>query len=465
VKSTVEPLEGTPGKKLVKLSIEVDESEFDRDIDAAFRKIAREVRIPGFRPGKAPRRILEARLGAAPAREQALRDAIPQYLAKAVREHEVDIIAPPEVDITGGQDDGPVAFDATIEVRPQVMVPGYAGLRVELPAIEVSDEDVEGPIEAERRRNGELTDVDRPAARGDYVTIDLAATRDGEPVPGLNTEDWLYEVGRGWIAEDFDDHVIGATTGDELTFTSPPSGTEEPADFTVTVKKVQELVLPELTDEWVADTIGEPDTVEAWRSSIRERLGEVKLGQARQQLVEKAMAALAGLVDEELPQALVDTEFRSRAERFIMELQGRGIGLEQWLQATGQDQEALTDNLRSTAAEGVKMDLALRAVAEAEDIPVDEDDVEGELNRIALRLNQKPNRVRREYERQDLLPELRADIRKRKALEWLLHHVEIVDPEGRPIDRALLLPDEEITEAAAEAAPAELPGADDESEA
>jgi trigger factor len=329
----------------------------------------------------------------------------------------------------------------------------------------VSDEDVEGPIEAERRRNGELTDVDRPAARGDYITIDLAATREGEPVPGLNTEDWLYEVGRGWIAEDFDDHVIGATTGDELTFTSTPSGTEEPADFTVTVKKVQELVLPELTDEWVADTVGEPDTVEAWRSSIRERLGEVKLGQARQLLVERSMSALAGLVDEELPQALVDTEFRSRAERFIMELQGRGIGLEQWLAATGQDQEGLTESLRSTAVEGVKMDLALRAVAEAEDIPVDEDDVEDELNRIALRLNQKPNRVRREYERQDLLPELRADIRKRKALEWLLHHVEIVDPEGRPIDRALLLPDEEITEAAAEAAPAELPGADDESEA
>src|SRR5437762_9378784 len=177
MKSTVEPLdetEGNAGRTLVKLSVEVDEAEFDRDMDAAFRKIAREVRIPGFRPGKAPRRLVEARIGTAPAREQALRDAIPHYLAQAVREHSVDIIAAPEVDITAGQDDGPVVFDATVEVRPTVIVPGYGGLRVELPAIEVSDADVDAAIDGERERHGELVDVDRPAARGDFVTLDLA---------------------------------------------------------------------------------------------------------------------------------------------------------------------------------------------------------------------------------------------------------------------------------------------------
>ena len=148
VKSTLEPLEGDEGRTLVKLSVEVDEAEFDQDIDAAFRKIAREVRIPGFRPGKAPRRVLEARIGVAPAREQALRDAIPSYLAKAVREHDVDVIATPEVDITGGEEDGPVQFDATVEVRPRVSVPGYGGLRVELPNPAVADEDVDARIDA-----------------------------------------------------------------------------------------------------------------------------------------------------------------------------------------------------------------------------------------------------------------------------------------------------------------------------
>ena len=457
VKSTVEPLEKSddnPGRTLVKLSVEVDESEFDRDIDAAFRKIAREVRIPGFRPGKAPRRILEARIGTAPAREQALRDAIPQYLAQAVREHAVDIIATPEVDITAGQDDGPVTFDATVEVRPTVIVPGYAGLRVELPPIEVSDEDVDEPIQAELRRQGDVEDVERPAARGDYVTVDLAATRDDEPVPGLNTEDWLYEVGRGWIAEDFDDHLIGATAGDELTFTTTPTGTEDPADVTVTVKKVQELHVPELTDEWVADNVGEFETVEAWRDSIRQRMGEIRLGQARQMLVERTSTALADLVDDDPPEALVTAELRQRAESFVMQLQSQGIGFEQYLAATGQDQVSLMEGLKDAAARAVRVDLALRAVAEAEDLQVSDDELDDEYARIAMRVGQKPPQVRKAYERNDMVPELRTELRKRKAMEWLLRSVEVVDNDGRTIDRSLLLPDDELSDAAAEATPA-----------
>jgi trigger factor len=456
MKSTVEPLERSAeddGRTMVKLSVEVDEAEFDRDIDAAFRKIAREVRVPGFRPGKAPRRILEARIGVAPAREQALRDAIPQYLAQAVREHEVDIIAAPEVDITSGQEAGPVAFDATVEVRPVVIVPGYAGLRVELPSIEVDDEEMDGPIDAERRRHGELVDVDRPTARGDFVTLDLSADRDDEPVPGLNAEDWLYEVGQGWIAEDFDEQVIGATPGDELSFTSTPSGTEEPADFAVTVKKVQELILPELTDEWVAENVGEFDTVQEWRDGIRRRLSDLRLAQARQMLVERVGNALADLVDEAPPEALVNADLRSRAESFVMQLQSQGIGFEQYLAATGQDQVTLMEGLKDASARAVKIDLALRAVAEAENIPVDDDDLDAEYERIAPRVGQKPVQVKKAYERGDGVPELRAELRKRKAMEWLLRSVEIVDGEGRPIERSLLLPDEDVSDAAAEATP------------
>ena len=142
MKSTLEALEGNK----VKLSVAVDETEFDKDIDAAFRKIAREVRLPGFRAGKAPRRVLEARIGIAPAREQALRDSIPLYLAKAVREHDVDLIASPEVEITSGEEEGPVGFDATCEVRPEITVPGYDGLRVELPAPEASDAEVDEAV-------------------------------------------------------------------------------------------------------------------------------------------------------------------------------------------------------------------------------------------------------------------------------------------------------------------------------
>ena len=186
MKSTVEVLEGNK----VKVSIEVDESEFDRNIDAAFKKIARDVRLPGFRPGKAPRRVLEARIGIEAARQQALNDAIPEYLSQAVREHDVDIVATPDVQLVSGEEGGTVRWDATIEVRPEIAVAGYAGLRVELPAIEVTDEDIDPLVENERRRHAKLVDVDRMTQLGDFVTLDLEGTRDGEPVPGLNVDDW-----------------------------------------------------------------------------------------------------------------------------------------------------------------------------------------------------------------------------------------------------------------------------------
>ncbi len=435
MKSSVEPLEGNK----VKISVNIEESEFDRDIDQAFRKIAREVRLPGFRNGKAPRRVLEARIGIAPAREQALRDAIPVYLAQAVREHEVDLIATPEVEITEGEETGPVAFDATLEVRPEITVPGYGGLRVELPSTEATDEEVDEAVAAELRRHGQLVDAGRPSAAGDYITVDIAATRDGEEVAGLNTEDWSYEVGQGWIADDFDEQVTGVLPGVERRFSATPKGTEEPADFVVKVTRVQELGLPELTDEWVADTIGDPDTVEAWRESIHERLSDGKLNQARNQLIGRVTEALTGLTEIEPPEALVQGDLQRRVEGMVRQLQSQGISVEQWLSATGQDSTQFIESLKPQSEQAVKVDLALRAVAAAEGIEADEGDLDAEYQRLATQVNQKPNQVRKAYERNDLVPDLVAQIRKSKALDWLLHHVEMVDPEGHELDRDLVL--------------------------
>lgn len=436
MKSTVAPLEGNK----VRLSVEVDETEFDKDIDAAFRKIAKEVRLPGFRPGKAPRRVLEARLGVGAAREQALRDGIPVYLTRAVKEHEVDIIATPEVNITGGEESGPVQFDATIEVRPTVTVAGYGGLRVEVPSVDVDPADIDGPIDAERRRHGSLVDVDRPAVKGDQVTLTLGATRDGEPVAGLNTEDWLYELGRGWVADTFDDELIGATAGDVLTFSATPSGTEEAADFTVTVTKVQELALPELTDEWVAENVGEYETVADWRKAVAERFEAIRLNQVRQAFVERTTQSLADLVDEEPPESLVNSEMSARAQNLIQQLQQQGIPFENYLAITGQTSEQLQEGLRDAAQRAVKADLGLRAVAVAESLEVDDDELEAEYARIALQVNMKASQVRKEYERQDAVASLKAELRNRKALDWLLHRVEIVDPDGKMVERSLLLP-------------------------
>ncbi len=435
MKTTLEPLEGNK----VKLSVEVEEAEFDRDIDAAFKKIAREVNLPGFRAGKAPRRLLEARIGIGPAREQALRDAIPQYLAKAVRENDVDIIATPEIEITGGEETGPVAFDATVEVRPEITVPGYGGLRVELPPVEAADEDIDEVVQNELRRAGTLADVERPVARGDQVTLDLSASRDGEEVIGLNTEDWLYEVGKGWVADVFDEQLVGASPGERLEFNATPNGTEEAADFTVHVKKVQEIVVPELTDEWVEENIGEFDTVDEWRASITERLSGMKLNQARNLLVERTTGALVELTEIDPPQAMVDNELRARLQNTISRFQQQGISIEQVLAATGQSSEEFIETLRGQSVQAIKTDLALRAVATAEGLEAPEDDIEAEYQRIAVQVNQKVNQVRKAYEKNDAVDDLKAQMRKSKALDWLLEHVEVVDTNGTPIDTALLL--------------------------
>ncbi len=431
----METLEGNK----VKLYVEVEEAEFDRDIDRAFKLIAKEVNLPGFRAGKAPRKVLEARIGIGAAREQALRDAVPQYLAKAVREHQVDLIATPEVEITDGTESGPVEFDATCEVRPTVTVEGYADLRVELPALDVTDEDLAAVHEAELKRTATLADADRPSQNGDYLTMDLVATRGGEELSGLNTEDWGYELGQGWVTDDFDEHLAGVSAGDEITFTSTPKGLDEPADFVVKVTAVQVSVVPELTDDWVADNIGEYDTVDEWNESLRASQAERKLNEARQSVVRAMNAALAELVTDEVPDAMVDADLNQRVQGIVQQFQAQGIDLGQWLAATGQSPDEFIESMRGAAVEAVKVDLALRAVAEAEALEVEPHDFEAEYARMAMQYGQRAKDIRKAYEDNEAVPELAAQIRKSKAFDWLLHHIEFVDPDGAAIDRDILL--------------------------
>ncbi|MEY2580630.1 MAG: trigger factor [Ilumatobacteraceae bacterium] len=431
--------EDAPAKKLLKLSVTIDEAEFDRDIDMAFRTIGKEVKLPGFRQGKVPRKVLEARIGLATAREQALRDAVPQYLATAVREHDIDLIATPNIEFTGGQESGPVTFDATCEVRPEITVPGYGGLRVELASPIATQADIDEAIEAELRRQGTLADVDRPIQTGDQVTLTLAATREGEPVAGLNTEDWLYQVGSGWVAPGFDGELLGASAGDEVTFTATPNGTSEPVDFVVDISKVQETELPELTDEWVSENLGEFETIEEWRAALTERIGTAKLNQTRNQFIERTTSSLAELVDIEPPESMVQADLQGRVQNTVQQFQAQGISVDQWLQVTGQDAASFVEGLKVQSQKAVKVDLALRAVGVAEGLEVTDDDINAEYARIAVQVRQKASEVRKAYEKNDAVTDLIAQMRKSKALDWLLDHVEIVDPEGNPIDRALVI--------------------------
>jgi trigger factor len=439
VKSIIETLEGNK----VKLSVEVDEVEFDKNIDQAFRKIAKEVRIPGFRQGKAPRKLLEAQIGLGAARSQAIQDAIPEYLSLAVREHNVDLIATPQIEVTKGEEEGVVGFDATCEIRPVITVPGYNGLRIELPALAVSDSEVSDAMNSERARHGTLSDVSRAIALGDHVTLDLSGTREGNPVPGLNVEDWLYEVGKKWVSPKFDDMLIGAEVGTKVEYSEAPNGTTDVAEMTVVVKKVQEMVLQELTDEWVSEHVAEFETQDAWKNSLRERMESMKLNQTRGVFVERTTAALAELVTIDAPESMVGSDLQARVRNTVEQFQAQGIQIDQWLSATGQSTEAFIESMRGESVKAVKVDLALRAVAEAQNISADEDEVDVELNRIATQAGRKVAQVRKVYEQNDAMGELVAQIRKSKAVDWLLRNSTLVDPDGNPISADTLFGEED----------------------
>ncbi len=440
--STVEALEGNK----VNVNISVDETEFERDVEVAFRKLARQVRIPGFRPGKAPRRVIEAHLGDAgkqAARAQAIEDAVPKYLAEAVKQHDIDIIATPKVDHVHGAEElgAAISFHCEMEVRPVVSVAGYAGLRVELPSTSATDAEIDDVVNNERKRHGSLVDATRAIATGDQVTLDLSAARDGVPVPGLNVEAWLYEVGRGWVADGFDAKLVGMSAGEEAKFSAVPNGNTDEAEFSVKVIKVQELQLPELTDAWVADTFGEFDTVAAWRGALRERMSESRLNQARNSVVDRVTDELAKLVDIDLPEPMVEGDLQSRVRNTVDTFQRQGIAIAQFLQITGQTEEQFIEQLREQSRKAVRVDLALRAIATDHDFTAADADLEKEYARIAQRAGVKAQRVKKLYEKNDAVGDLKAQIRKSLALEWLVREVTYVDETGAPIATDLLLRD------------------------
>src|ERR1700733_5893842 len=264
MRSSAEVLEGNK----VKLSVEVDEEELKSAVDETVRRLQREVNVPGFRPGKVPRRLLEARLGGKAIREEVIRHALPDYYAQAVEEAELDTIAAPEIDITAGEDDGPLAFDAVVEVRPRVSIAGYEGLVVTVPSPEATDEEVDAQIDRMREQFAELRDVGRPARDGDMVTVDVQATRNGEPVEELATSDFVYEVGTGMLADGADEVLRGAKAGDilQVDANESPGG----AALKILVKQVREKLLPDADDEWASDA-SEFDTLAELRDHLRAR--------------------------------------------------------------------------------------------------------------------------------------------------------------------------------------------------
>jgi trigger factor len=406
--------------------------------------------------------VLEAHIGPGVARGEALREALPDYYEQAVREHEVEPIAPPDIEITSGEESGPVQFDAVVEVRPDVEISGYESLSITVSNLVPSDADLDEQIDRLRQNHGELSTVERAAIDGDRVTINVDGSRDGEALESATAEDYVYEVGSGQIVDELDEALRGAKVGDVLTFTAEdpavhdhdPETLEEhdhrPIDFKVLVKEVRELLLPDLDDEFANDA-SEFETLAELREDLAERMGKVRKAQAGSEVRQKAAEAVAALVEVEPPEALVSQEMQQRLQDLLLRLQAQGIELDVYLQATGGSQEQLLADLKDAATEAVRLDLALRALAEAEGIVATDEDLDEELAGLAERVGQSVDEVRHQLEHADQVPAVRSDLRRRKALDWVLERIEVVDEDGNAVDVASLEePDEAEVDAVAE---------------
>ena len=432
MRATAEPLEGN----LVRLSVEIDEPEFDRALGDVVRTIARQVRVPGFRPGKVPRKVLEARMGGAGAlRTEALRESLPDFYARAVVDTELDPIAQPEIDITAGEDGGAVSFDAVVQVRPIVSIPGYDGLVVTLPGLAVTEDEIQRQIDRLRENDAELEVVERPAVDGDLVTIDLHGN-DASGAEVVGVDDYLYEVGSGSVVAELDVQLHGAKAGAILAFDAPnPNDPEQSVAFRVLVKEVKVKRLPGATDEWAAES-SEFSTVAELRADIEDRIGRVKLMQNQMALRQKSLEALSALVlDDEVPEVLVDAEVNERLHELQHRLEAQKLGLTEYFQATGTSPDELLSAVRADAQAAVKADLALRALVEAEELTLSDEELDAEVATMAERMDTTPAELRRQLDTAGRTGAVRSELRKGKALEWLLDHVDLVDEEGNPMSR------------------------------
>jgi trigger factor len=433
MRATAAPEEGNK----VRLSVEIDETEIDEALNGVMRRLSREVKVPGFRPGKVPRRVIEARMGGAAAlRGEALREALPDFYARAVTDTEVDPIDQPEIDITSGDDAGPVSFDAVVMVRPTVAIPGYQGLVVSLPALDVTDDEVTSQLDRLRATSGELVDVGRPAKEGDQLTIDIHGTRGAaeDDDEDLNAEDFLYQVGSGTVVPELDDQLRGAKVGDILQFDSTIDELDQTISFRVLVKDVKELVLPEVTDQWASEA-SEFETVDELVADLTEQLRKRHVTQAQMALQPKTADALVELVTEDIPEQLVLEELRERIHDLNHRLDSQGMSLGQFLGATGRDEEEFVAELRVGALQSVKLDLALRALVDEEAIELTDEELDEELVTMGERLEMDVDQVREQLERAGRLTAVRSDRRKAKAMRWLVDTVDLVDEDGKPVSR------------------------------
>lgn len=431
MKSTVETLSPTR----VRLEIEVPFSELEPNVRKAYREIGSQVTIPGFRKGKVPSAVIDQRVGRETILNEAVQDAIPEKFVAAVREHEVRTLGRPAVEVTNFGDGQPLRFTAEVDVRPEITLPDLASVEIIVDEVKISDSDVDEQLDGLRQRFATLKSAERGAQRGDYVQIDLAATVDGEDVPGGTATNFSHEVGSKQLLPGLDEAIEGMGAGQSTTFTTTLIGGDfagRDAEVSVTVRTVKERQLPPVDDAFASEA-SEFDTLEELRADLTKRIVQVKRAEQLYVARDKALAALVAASDVPAPEGAVKDETGSRKQSMVDQLERMGASLAEYLTSENQTEEDLDNEIDSAARKSVKIQLLLDAFADREEIQVTDDEFGHEIVDRANQAGVAPQQYYDQLSRAGMAAAVYGDVRRGKALVGLLEQVTIKDSAGAPV--------------------------------
>ena len=432
MKTDVEEL--TPTR--VKLTIEVPFEELKSSLDKAYREVARQVRVPGFRPGHVPPRVIDQRIGRGAVLEQAVNDAVPLLYSQALQDNDVLALGQPDLEITNLDDGKELAFTAEVDVRPKFDLPDLDGIPVTVENAVVTPDDVEEYISGLRERFASLKGVDRPVGEGDFVSIDLSASVDGEPVEDAQASGLSYEVGTGSLLDGLDEALAGMSSGDTKTFSAELAGggrAGQQAEVTVTVHSVKVKELPELDDEF-AQSASEFDTLGELRAGTRVQLERVKRLQQAAQARERALDALLGKIEVPLPDSLVASEVEMRGQSLDEQLERAGATRDTYLEASGQTAEQLAADMENTAKRSVKAGFVLDKLAAQENLGVEQAELNNFVIEQAYRMGVQPDRLAQELADHGQIGSVVGEVLRAKALSLIAERAAVTDEAGRPVD-------------------------------
>ncbi|MCY9373634.1 trigger factor [Bacillus sp. T17B1] len=409
------------------LTVEVDAETFKTALDDAFKKVVKQVSIPGFRKGKIPRGLFEQRFGVEALYQDALDILLPVEYPKAVEEAGIEPVDRPEIDVEKIEKGESLIFTAKVTVKPEVKLGDYKGLGVEKDDTAVTDEDVQNELKALQERQAELVVKEEGAVEeGNTVVLDFEGFVDGEAFEGGKAENYSLEVGSGSFIPGFEDQLVGLEAGAEkdveVTFPEEYHAEElagKPAVFKVKIHEIKAKELPELDDEFAKDIDEEVETLAELTEKTKKRLEEAKENEADAKLREELVLKASENAEIDVPQAMVDTELDRMLKEFEQRLQMQGMNLELYTQFSGQDEAALKEQMKEDAEKRVKSNLTLEAIAKAENLEVSDEEVEAELTKMAEAYNMPVENIKQAIGSTDAMKE---DLKVRKAIDFLVEN-------------------------------------------